>query len=848
MARAGWLRRHRVLAAFLAGVLLTLAGLAAAGYYVLSDQRRAGRLLARALSQALAREVRIAGVSDLGTERLVLRGVELPREGGWPATVVAERVEASGPLLAAARGDPAPLRVAVSGSRVELPPGAGEGGLAAALDGLRESLQRLLATPVQLDVRLSGGLPRPGGGQTEFELVLVTDRGTARGELTLRDDRAPPLALRLDGRLEGDTARVTVTGRGALAPLGGWLGDAGAAIGERPLELEAELQAGPAAALAARGRIALGEVALKGGVLDVAFPRATVDLDLAAALAGLAWRPTGRAELGEVTVTWPRGAGTRPTVRGTVRLAALGLPAAALGTEVAAERIDARVVLEPAGGGLALTGDARVARLRAAGFEASSAETRYRVAFGPSGEVARIDLEGFQGRVEGAALRGTLGYEAGGRRLEARLEGDDVEVASLVRRLRPGGLGAADRLRLGGLRLAVADLDPGLGRGAVRLEAQSARLARPDGQLTTGPLAVRADLGPASVALGVDGERLRSTLPAVPGELARLSASAELARDAEAGLRLARGALTARDREGRELLGATLAPAPAAGRLRLAASIPALDRLGGLWPGTPRRLTGSARFDGEVSVADPTALDGRLVLTVPEAELGDGRVSVRDLDVQVPVRRGSPAAGEPPWGTVAVGELIAYGVVARDLTTPARIRDDRLRLDALAFDLYAGRGTGWSEVALGPDGLVARGQLAGDGVRIEQFVSAYGIRGGTMTGLLRYEVSFDYQPGRLGLTGRFVVPEGGTVNIELLNRLLGHAGSDPTGVLRAALENLRAFDYKHAEATVRSAGGDVRVSLSLRGRERFLIFPPRVREINIRNMPLSFLAVQFPGL
>jgi hypothetical protein len=126
-------------------------------------------------------------------------------------------------------------------------------------------------------------------------------------------------------------------------------------------------------------------------------------------------------------------------------------------------------------------------------------------------------------------------------------------------------------------------------------------------------------------------------------------------------------------------------------------------------------------------------------------------------------------------------------------------------------------------------------------------MSAYGIRGGTMTGLLRYDVEYDYRDGRLGLNGRFEVPEGGTVNIQLLDRVLGHAAADPTGVVRRALENLRAFDYKDATAEVRSEGENIMISLGLRGRERFLVFPPRVREINVRNMPLSFLARQFPG-
>jgi hypothetical protein len=66
-------------------------------------------------------------------------------------------------------------------------------------------------------------------------------------------------------------------------------------------------------------------------------------------------------------------------------------------------------------------------------------------------------------------------------------------------------------------------------------------------------------------------------------------------------------------------------------------------------------------------------------------------------------------------------------------------------------------------------------------------------------------------------------------------------------VVKRALGNLRAFDFKSADMTVRTASDDIRVSLSLQGRERFGIFPPRVREINVMDMPLGFLARQFPS-
>src|SRR5919197_1058341 len=147
-----WLGRHRVLAGFAAGVALTLAVLGVIGYLVLSDQRRTAHIMAAALSHALAREVRIDRVTDVGTARVVMRGVELPREGGWPARIVADRVEATGPLLAAARGgSPAPVRLSVVRPAVELAGGGGGGGDLRALDNLRQTLADFVGGPGDFD-------------------------------------------------------------------------------------------------------------------------------------------------------------------------------------------------------------------------------------------------------------------------------------------------------------------------------------------------------------------------------------------------------------------------------------------------------------------------------------------------------------------------------------------------------------------------------------------------------------------------------------------------------------------------------------------------------------------------
>jgi hypothetical protein len=855
MALLRWARTHRVLTAFAAGALLVLVALAGVVYFVVLDQRRSARLLAAALSEALDRDVRIERVTELGTERVVMRGVRLPRDGGWPAEVVAERLEATGPLLAAARGEPAPVRLVVSRPAVEVPEGGGGGAGLAALDGLRQGLERFLAGSTMLDVTLTGGTLRGAGGETGFDLTLRKGSRAAVAELVLRPPEGPPLTVGLDARLDGARARLGLSARGGVAALAGWLPPAAAApLAGRTVELSATAEL-HAQALAATGTVRLGDVAgaegtvtLGGGVLEVQLARATLELPFAAAAAGVAWRPSGRAELTDVAATWRPETGAAPTVRAGLRVAALGLPAEAFGTEVRAEAVAGRLAFEPLGAGATLSGTAHATHVRAAGFEAAPAGARYRVRLDAGGVVGRVELADLDVRLHGAALQGTVAYDGTTRYVDARLGGEEVDAGALVRRLVPGWLAEQDRLRLSGLRVTVTGLAPRtLGAGAARFEVRRLRLARPGGDVRTGRATARADLQPAGIRLALDAEGATGSLPAFTGSVPRLEASADLARAGDGSLVPERVAATGRDRQGREMLVASLSPAARPGRFRLEARAPALERLDSLWPAVGRQVSGSARLDVEVATPGWAAADGRLVLQVPAAEVADGKVSVRDLDATLPIRRGPATPGEPPWGTVTVGELIAYGVVARDTTTPARVFQDRLSLNDLTYALYSGDGKGWMELELAGAGPVARGSLTGERVRIEEFISAYGIRGGTMTGLMRYKLDFEYRAGRLALNGRFEVPDGGTVNIELLNRLLEHAGADRTGIVRQAIQNLRAFEYKSAEAEARTVADDVRVSLALTGRERLWgILPPKVREINIRNMPLSFVAKQFP--
>jgi hypothetical protein len=338
-------------------------------------------------------------------------------------------------------------------------------------------------------------------------------------------------------------------------------------------------------------------------------------------------------------------------------------------------------------------------------------------------------------------------------------------------------------------------------------------------------------------------------LPAFEGQLPRVDGSADVLREGN-GVSLPRAALVGRDGQGRDMFHVDLrSTSGTAGPVRLAARVPALERLAPLWPSVPRQVTGTATLELEAPDLRFSAYEGRMALEVVGAELLGRKLSLRDVSADVPVRRGKggATASRAPVGSLTVSEAIGYGVVLYDLKGRPRLADDRFTLEDLRYGLYSGQGQGTLEVDLAAATPAAQGRFTGEGVRIDEFIAAYGIRGGTMTGLMRYDLTMRYRANRLGADGGFQVPEGGTVTIELLDRFLEYANADPTGVVKRALGNLRAFDFKTADATVRTASDDIRVSLSLHGRERFGIFPPRVKEINVRDMPIGFLARQFPS-
>src|SRR5207244_726292 len=126
-----------------------------------------------------------------------------------------------------------------------------------------------------------------------------------------------------------------------------------------------------------------------------------------------------------------------------------------------------------------------------------------------AGRLVRADLDGLALSLDGAALRGALWYDVAGRRLDARLGGDEVEAAGLVMRLAPGWLDAGDRLRLVGVRLTALALDPmTLETGTARLEARGLRWERPAGHLAGERFAAQLQFARAGATLALDVERV----------------------------------------------------------------------------------------------------------------------------------------------------------------------------------------------------------------------------------------------------------------------------------------------------------------------------------------------------
>jgi hypothetical protein len=257
-------------------------------------------------------------------------------------------------------------------------------------------------------------------------------------------------------------------------------------------------------------------------------------------------------------------------------------------------------------------------------------------------------------------------------------------------------------------------------------------------------------------------------------------------------------------------------------------------------------LRGSARVEGVLGwKGDSPSFSGVLNARLERAETKGVGAVVSGLSASIPVSWG---VDEETAGALAAESISAFGLSLARLTAAARLRDGVLSLSDVAYTHYGGTGRGWAEADLrglaGPFRLSAEGE----GIDLAALTREYGLTGvGRVTGRVRYALALRYGVSEgLEAAGQVTSePPGGEVGIEALRTLLSKADADPTGVLRATLENLSIFSYSSLIGDIRTAGREIRINLSLEGRKRFGIFPARVRAINIQNVPLSLLVRTF---
>jgi hypothetical protein len=460
-----------------------------------------------------------------------------------------------------------------------------------------------------------------------------------------------------------------------------------------------------------------------------------------------------------------------------------------------------------------------------------------------------------------------LGGQVGENRLEAHVKGD-AETRQLRLSARSAPFVLEPWVSLLGLTRAASEYALTADRGEVsvvtnllqdwsvdrlsvnaRLEAATLGLPGRPGESVKIP-AVTIE-GSAS-APAPDGRRVvEAALRAPRMEIAAMgvSTTAGLAAEGRVPLKglspelIERGALSITNQKGEIFARLTARPASTPGSLALALSLPRLDHLPPLFPRWRPSLKGTASAEGLFAFGDGKArsFKGELRLDLPRGELESPSVSLTDLLLRLPLHYG--VKEEPPWGEVEIGRIEVANLAVARLKSPARFQLGQLVLPTITYSHYGGAAEGWLEADLSPGGVSARLRLEGRGIDLGQVLEGYRMTGTKVTGKANYLVAARRdEKGRMEAGARLAVPEpGGVVSVDLLKGLLKYADQDPTGILRQTLEGLSEFPYKFLSGEARTRGQEMLLSLSLTGRERFGIFPPRVRAINIQNLPLSFL-------
>lgn len=429
-----------------------------------------------------------------------------------------------------------------------------------------------------------------------------------------------------------------------------------------------------------------------------------------------------------------------------------------------------------------------------------------------------------RGIIDGSRLSGTVTYENPARSARGKLAATSLATASLLSRLgvKGSGLAAAD------LKAERADLT----FSATALHdwtgvAVNGTLSIPRLEGTLGGLVLQAGLsGRWSVRLSRRDPDTR---------LVSVEKAAFILADSS-GLPIAQLDARSRREEGK---------APGPWPLDVSATLADLGRLPQL-PLLGAPLKGSAHVEGVLGwKGESPSFSGILNTRLERAETKGVGAVVSGLSASIPLSWG---VDDESAGALAAESINAVGFSLARLTAAARFSDGVLSLSDVAYTHYGGTGKGWAEA--GFRGLAGSFRLRaeGEGIDLAALTKEYGLTGvGRVTGRVRYAMALSYgAPDGLEAAGQVTSePPGGEVGIEALRTLLSKADADPTGVLKATLENLSVFSYSSLTGEVRTAGKEIRINLLLEGRKRLGIFPARVKAINIQNVPLSLLVRTF---
>jgi hypothetical protein len=293
-------------------------------------------------------------------------------------------------------------------------------------------------------------------------------------------------------------------------------------------------------------------------------------------------------------------------------------------------------------------------------------------------------------------------------------------------------------------------------------------------------------------------------------------------------------------------IGRLSARSRAAGQLAVEAGIPNLSRVP-VFDAFPVRLSGEARLLGALdwTGASPR-FGGNLVAHVTKGEVSvGGPITLSGLRASVPLAWGP--GEEALAGSVTAESLTAFGFVLRRLASPALARGSVLSLPEISYVHYGGSGKGNARLDLGGAPVPLSLRLEGEGVDLATLTTEYGLTVGRITGKVRYLLVLQHSQahGLIAAGHAASDPPGGDVNIDALKKLLAYAESDPSGILKRALESLSVFSYESLSGDIRVGPQGGRVSLSLEGKKRFGIFPGPVQAINFQNVPLSLLVRTF---